>query len=85
MTNKTYIDHMNDYHTYRALLKNSSFRRGYTDGLFSLSFLMFPYRPKPIKVPTLEGAWDDVGAIISASLAEYKDLEKTQIQKTDAN
>ena len=60
---------------------HQSFREGYADGFTAFSFLMVPYRPKPVIVPHISRAWSDVGGIMSLAIMEYDQSEEAKKAK----
>jgi len=78
MMKSPYILSMNTKNTRLAYWKTATFRRSYLDGLTAFSFLVTPYRPKPIPYPTIEDAWDNVGLLMSGAIAEYAKSEEVK-------
>lgn len=79
---RTYINLMSDKHIFVKYWNSSAFRIGYLDGLTSFAFLTVPYRPKPIIVPTVKDAWEDVGSFMSGAIMEFSNNEETKGQKS---
>lgn len=79
--NKSYIPYMKSKNTHIAYWRSPAFRRGYIDGLTAFAFLPYPYKPKPIMLPTVHNAWEEVGAFMSGAIVEYSESEEAKGQK----
>jgi nucleotidyltransferase/DNA polymerase involved in DNA repair len=70
--------------TYRYFWNQESFKNGYLDGLCSFAFLVSPYEPKSVFVPSTYSAWLDVSAKINEALTEFRQNEKASIEEVIA-
>ena len=74
---------MKNKRTYINLWSDYSFRTGYWDGFLSYSFLVSSYKPKPVELPTVYAAWENVGCLLGSALAERSVYEEAETKKTN--